>query len=49
MLAYIYHAFFRVGGGGEAGVEGYFRYYPVTAKIILSCWNHMWKDLKRAI
>ena len=47
MLAYIYHALFRVGGGG--GVGDYLKYFPVAAKIILLCLENAWKDLKKAI
>ena len=45
MLAYIYHALFRVGGG----VGDYLKYFPVAAKIILLCLENAWKDLKKAI
>ena len=47
MLAYIYHAVFRVGGGG--GVGDYLKYSPVAAKILLLCWENGWRDLKKAI
>ena len=40
MLAYIYHAIFRVGGG----VGDYLKYSPVAAKILLLCWENGWKD-----
>ena len=39
MLAYIYHAIFRVGG--EVG--DYLKYSSVAAKILLLCWENVWK------
>ena len=45
ILAYLYHAIFRVG----RGVGDYFKYSPVSAKIILLCWEIACKDLKKAI
>ena len=43
MLAYNYHAIFRVG----RGVGDYLKYCPVAANIILLCWENEWKDLKK--
>ena len=43
MLAYIYHAIFRVGGG----VGDYLKYSSVAAKILLLSWEDVWKDLKK--
>ena len=45
MRAYIYQAIFRVGRGAGDNLK----YSPVTAKIILLCWENVWKDLKKAI
>ena len=45
MEAYIYQAIFRVG----KGVGDYLKYSPVAAKILLLCWENVWKDLKKAI
>ena len=45
MLAYIYHAIFRAGGG----VGDYLKYSPVAAKILLLFWENVWKDFKKAI
>ena len=45
MLAYIYHAIFRVG----RGVGDYLKYSPVSAKIILLYWEIACKDFKKAI
>ena len=45
MLAYIYHAIFRVGGG----VGDYLKYSLVAAKILLLSWENVWKDLKKQL
>ena len=45
MLAYIYHAIFRVG----RGVGNYLKYFPVAAESFLLCWESVWKDLKKEI
>ena len=45
MRAYIYQAIFRVG----RGVGDYLKYSPVAAKILLLCWENVWKDFKKAI
>ena len=44
MLAYIYHALFRMGRG-KAG--DYLKYSPVDAKIILLCYENVWKALAK--
>ena len=44
IYAYIYHAIFRVG----RGVGDYLKYSPVSAKIILLCWEIACKDLKKS-
>ena len=43
IYAYIYHAIFRVG----RGVGDYLKYSPVSAKIVLLCWEIACKDLKK--
>ena len=43
MRAYIYAAIFKVG----REVGDYLKYSPVAAKILLLCWENVWKDLKR--
>ena len=43
MLAYIYQAIFGVG----RGVGYYLKYSPVAAKILLLCWENVWKDVKK--
>ena len=45
MLAYIYLAIFRVGGG----VGDYLKYSPVAAKILLLSSENVWKYKKKAI
>ena len=47
MLAYIYHALFRMGGG----LGDHLKYSLVAAKIILLCLENVWKDFfkKKAI
>ena len=43
MLAYIYHAIFRVGG--EVG--GLFEIFSISCKNFCCCWENVWKDFKR--
>ena len=43
MIACIYHAIIRVGGG----VGDDLKYFPVAAKIILLCWENVWKDFEK--
>ena len=45
MLAYIYHALFRVGGR----LGDYLKYSLVAAKILLLCLENVWKDEKKAV